>query len=705
MLYSSKRFYGNGLTERILVVCEKPTAARRIAQALDDDGVPEGFSERGVTYYVARRGKQDLIVVSALGHLFSVAQKGGKWTYPVFDYEWVPSYVADKKMARTRRFVEVIEKLSLGVGGYVSACDYDMEGSLIGYMILLHVCGEEGVAEAGRMRYSTLTDLDVNRAWEEMSGSLDFPLVEAGRIRHEVDWLFGINLTRALTLSVKNATGFYKVLSIGRVQGPTLNFIKEREVEIQTFVPVPFWVVKVETLLGRKKYVLEHMEQRVNSESEAEKIVEECVGKEGDLKELKTERTTLPPLPPFNLGDLQREAYHKFRYSPRTTLQAAERLYLGALISYPRTSSQRIPPSIDIKGILRGLREQKIYADFASKLLKRSPLSPRQGKKDDPAHPAIHPTGKRPGKLEKVDSRVYDMICRRFMASLGDPAKKEATKATVDIQGHVFFLKGSRLVEGGWTEVYGPYLKDKWVVLPPLEIGQKIRVRNVGAPRRLTRPPPRFNPGSLLWLMEREGIGTKATRSDIIYTMFRRGYVESREIVITDLGLTVVESLEGIVPEILSVEMTQRLEADIMGIRIGKTSGEAVVQEAIEILEPILSELKENEASIGAEIDGALLRATRKSKILGPCPICGTGELRVITSKQSGKRFVGCTNYFKGSCDASYPLPQKGKIQATNIKCSLCGAPRIRVLRRRRRPWDLCVNIDCPRKRKEDSNG
>jgi DNA topoisomerase-1 len=187
--------------------------------------------------------------------------------------------------------------------------------------------------------------------------------------------------------------------------------------------------------------------------------------------------------------------------------------------------------------------------------------------------------------------------------------------------------------------------------------------------------------------------------------MFRRGYVESREIVITDLGLTVVESLEGIVPEILSVEMTQRLEADIMGIRIGKTSGEAVVQEAIEILEPILSEFKENEASIGAEIDGALLRATRKSKILGPCPICGTGELRVITSKQSGKRFVGCTNYFKGSCDASYPLPQKGKIQATNIKCSLCGAPRIRVLRRRRRPWDLCVNIDCPRKRKEDSNG
>jgi DNA topoisomerase-1 len=693
------------LTERVLVVCEKPTAARRIAQALDDDGAPEGFSERGVPYFIARRGKLDLIIVSALGHLFSVAQKGGKWTYPIYDYEWVPSHAADEKMARTKRFLDVIEKLSLGVGGYVSACDYDMEGSLIGYMILLHVCGEESVARAGRMRYSTLTDRDINLAWEEMSGSLDFPLVEAGRTRHEVDWLFGINLTRALTLSVKNATGFYKVLSVGRVQGPTLNFIKEREVEIQTFVPVPFWIVKAETRLGRKKYVLEHEEQRVHSESQAEKSIEECVDKEGDLTELKTESTELPPLPPFNLGDLQREAYYKLRYSPRTTLQAAERLYLGALISYPRTSSQRLPPSIDLKGILRGLREQEDYAGFASRLLEKSPLKPRQGKKDDPAHPAIHPTGKKPGKLEKVDSKIYDLVCRRFLVSFENPAIRETTKAKVDVQGHVFYLKGSRLLEGGWTEAYGPYFKDKWVALPPLEIGQQIPVRNVEAPRRLTRPPPRFNPGSLLGLMESEGIGTKATRSDIIDTMFRRGYVEGKNISVTDLGLTVVESLEGIVPEILSVEMTRRLEADIEGIRTGETSGAAVVQEAIGILGPALSMFKKNEASIGAEINGALHRETRKANILGPCPVCGTGEIRVITSKQSGKRFAGCTNYFQGSCDASYPLPQKGKIQATGVKCSACGAPKIRVLRRGKRPWGLCINIDCPGKRKEVSHG
>ena len=690
------------MTERVLVVCEKPTAARRIAQALDDGGAPESFSERGVPYHVARRGEFDLVVVSALGHLFSVAQKGGKWTYPVFDYEWVPSHVADKRMGRTRRFVEVIGGLSPGVGGFVSACDYDMEGSLIGYMVLRHVCGGESVAGARRMRYSTLTDRDLNRAWDEMSDSLDFPLVEAGRTRHEVDWLFGINLTRALTLAVKNATGFYRVLSVGRVQGPTLHFVKEREVEIQTFVPTPFWVVKAEVRLGRRKFVLEHVDSRILSDSRAAKIVAGCEGKEGDLKELETARTEIPPLPPFSLGDLQREAYYKLRYAPRTTLRAAERLYLGALISYPRTSSQRLPPSIDLRRILEGLREQKGYADFASRLLGKSSLRPRQGKKEDPAHPAIYPTGKNPGRLEKVDARVYDLICRRFMASLEDSAVRESTKATVDVNGHVFYLRGSRLVEEGWTDVYGPFFRDKGVVLPALKIGRKIPIRKVEAPRNLTKPPSRLNPGSLLALMEREGIGTKATRSDIIDTMFKRGYVDGKEIGVTDLGLTVVEALDRIVPEILSVEMTRKLEEDIEEIRMGETKAEAVVEEAIRVLRPALSEFKLNEKSIGTSINEALLRASRKGVTLGACPVCETGEIRIISSKQTGKRFAGCTNYFQGSCDASYPLPQKGKIQATGRKCSVCGAPRIRVLRRRRRPWDLCINIDCPSKRKED---
>jgi len=693
------------LTERILVICEKPTAARRIAQALDDDRAPEGYEERGVLYFIARRGNKDLVVVSAMGHLFTIAQDGGKWTYPVFDYRWVPAHEADKRLSRTRNFIEVIRKLSMGVGGYVSACDYDMEGSLIAYTILLHVCGEGSLEKARRMRFSTLTEQDLVKAWEEMPETLDFPMIDAGRARHEVDWLFGINLTRALTLSVKNTTGYYKTLSIGRVQGPTLNFIKQREVEIRTFVPSPFWVVKAEIRLGRKKYPMEYEKPRLYNLSEAEAVEKACKGKEGTIASVKSERKEQWPYPPFSLGDLQRESYYRFRYSPRTTLQAAERLYLNALISYPRTSSQRLPPSIDLRQILEGLRKIEEYSEHAEALLSKPRLRPRQGKKDDPAHPAIHPTGRPPGRLNRVDGRIYDLICRRFMAALGDPAVRENTVADIDVGGHLFRLKGSQLVERGWTAFYAPYFKEKGVVLPALKIDQKIPLTRVEAEPRHTEPPARFNPTSLLKLMEDEGIGTKATRAEIIDTLRRREYAEGQPIEMTDLGLTIVETLERIVPEILSVEMTHGLERDLDEIQTGGLTADAVVDGAVEILKPILSEFKENEGVIGVEINEALKSQALKESTLGPCPVCDTGEIRLVRNRKTGKRFAGCSNFLNGTCDVSYPLPQRGKILATGEGCLHCGAPVVKVLRRRRRPWRLCINIDCPGKKKEGRDG
>jgi DNA topoisomerase-1 len=689
------------LTERILVLCEKPTAAKRIAQALDDDRAPEGYTDRGVPYFIARRGGKDLLVVSALGHLFTIAQNGGKWTYPVFSFKWVPAHDVDRKDSKIRNFIDVIRKLSTGVGGYVSACDYDMEGSLIAYSILLHVCGEESLEKARRMRYSTLTERDLVKAWEDMPEILDFPMIEAGRARHEVDWLFGINLTRALTLSVKNATGFYKTLSIGRVQGPTLDFIKQREVEIRTFVPTPFWVVRAETLIGRKKYPLEYEKARLQTLEEAEAVERACKGKEGVISSMDSERKEQWPYPPFSLGDLQREAYYRFRYSPRTTLQAAERLYLNALISYPRTSSQRLPPSIDLRQILEGLRKIKEYSEHAEALLSKPRLRPRQGKKDDPAHPAIHPTGRPPGRLGRIDERTYDLISRRFMATLADPAVRGNTVAHIDVGGRLFLLKGSRLVERGWTAFYAPYFKEKGVVLPALKIDQKIPLTRVEAERRHTEPPARFNPTSLLKLMEDEGVGTKATRAEIIDTLRRRGYAEGQPIEMTDLGLTIAETLERIVPEILSVEMTQGLERDLDAIQTGGLTANAVVDEGVEILKPILSEFKEHEGVIGVEINEALKSQAVKESTLGSCPVCDTGEIRAVRNRKTGKRFAGCSNFLNGTCDVSYPLPQRGKILATGEVCPHCGAPVVKVLRRRRRPWRLCVNLDCPSKDRE----
>jgi len=687
------------LTRRILVICEKPTAAKRIAHAIDDVGGPEGHRERGVPYFVARRGGVELIVVSALGHLFTVAQKGGGWTYPVFDLKWVPAFEADKSAARTRGFIKVIERLSKGVDGYVSACDYDMEGSLIAYTILLHICGEESLTQARRMRYSTLTDRDLIRAWETMPPALDFPLIEAGQARHEVDWLFGINLSRALTLSVKHATGFYRTLSSGRVQGPTLNFISEREVEVRTFIPIPFWVIEAETEIDGNRYPMEYERPRIETEAEAQEIEAACRGREGVITSIRTRRRSQPPPYPFSLGDLQREAYRLFRYSPRTTLRAAERLYLDALISYPRTSSQRLPPSIDLAEVLRGLRRRHAYANLAERLLSKPSLRPRQGKKDDPAHPAIYPTGNLPGKLNKVQSRVYDLICRRFMATLGDPAIRQNMNADVDVNGHLFRLKGSRILELGWMLFYKPYVKEKEVVLPALREGQVLPILRLDAVRRYTKPPPRFNSGSLLKLMEDEEIGTKATRTDIIDTLFKRGYAEGTPIRITDLGFAIVETLSRYCPDILSVEMTRRLEGDLERVQTGDAPSEAVVHEAIEALKPILREFKAKERLIGVEINEALREEHLRANVLGPCSVCKTGEIRLIRNRQTGKRFAGCSNYFNGSCSASFPLPQKGKIQATGRSCSKCGAPIIKVIRRGRRPWELCINFECTTKR------
>jgi DNA topoisomerase-1 len=211
----------------------------------------------------------------------------------------------------------------------------------------------------------------------------------------------------------------------------------------------------------------------------------------------------------------------------------------------------------------------------------------------------------------------------------------------------------------------------------------------------MTRPQTRFNAGSLLKLMEDYAIGTKATRTDIIDTLYKREYIQGKDIKITELGLTIIEALEEIVPEILSVDLTKQLEKNIALIQTGEIDANKVVEEALEILRPILEKFKDKEASIGKMIYHSLHRK-KECSTLGRCPSCKTGELKVLNNKKTGKRFVGCTNYFEGKCNQSYPLPQQGYIKPTANICPNCGAPIIRILRENRKPWTLCINVECP---------
>ncbi len=606
------------LPERILVVTEKPSSAKRIAEALADNE-PEVGRLSEVTYYVAHRGDLELVVASALGHLYSIVQTGRGWTYPVYEMMWVPVHRAVKGRGRARAHIEAFTRLAQGASSYVSACDYDNEGSLIAYNVLRYAVGDHALSRSSRMLYSTLTREDLNKSWENRLMTLDYAVIAAGKARHETDWLYGINLSRALTLAVRRASGSHRTLSIGRVQGPTLGFVKQREDEINCFVPVPYWRVHVETVIGGEAYPLEYEKPRIERESHAKELASACRGRAGVIREVKEETERRMPPPPFNLGDLQREAYRVHRMSPASTLAAAEKLYLGAYISYPRTSSQRLPQSIELRDILGKLKDVPDYAPSAEELLRKKNLRPRQGRKDDPAHPAIHPTGARPRRLGDQERRVYDLVVRRFIACLGTPAVVDKVEAEVDVNGHVFYLRGSVTRRRGWLEYY-PYMKDKDQSLPALSTGMTIPVTRLHTNRSYTKPPPRFNASSLLQRMEQESIGTKATRTAIMDTLSKRGYIAGSSMRITALGYSIAETLEVYCPGIMSVEMTRGLEEKLERIQIGGDDAEHVVGGAKIDLGPILARFKANETPIGEAISGNLSEATRGENYLGLCP-------------------------------------------------------------------------------------
>lgn len=691
---------GAPMEKYTLIITEKPDAAKRIAQALDSQGKPKKLKENGVPYFVAHRNRK-LVVVPALGHLYTIVHERGKRNYyPVFNFRWAPRHLAERGAKGIRNWVETFSKLSHDADEFVSACDYDIEGSLIGYCILKYACGNKETS-AKRMKFSTLMKTELEKAYEEPLPHLDFALIEAGRTRHEVDWLYGINLSRALTLAARRWSGRYSTLSTGRVQGPALQFLATREKAIRSFVPTPYWEINAEAEILNSVIEAEYERKRIETRAEADAVVRACAGKTGEVMKVYVRKVHQKPPIPFDVGTLQREAYSLFGYTPRRTLGIAQHLYLDALISYPRTSSQKLPPIIGYRKILNSLKRQSGYKRLASKLLKKEELKPREGAKQDPAHPAIYPTGKLPEKpLAAPEKRVWDLIVRRFMAVFGEEALKESLKVRLEVNNNTFFLRGRRILKEGWMEFYKPYVRAEEVLLPPIKEGDKVRLRRVIREDKFTYPQSRYNPSSLLKKMEELGIGTKATRADIIQTLYNRGYVKDERIVVTELGFDVIEILGKYAPMVTSAKLTQELEGKMEQIQNNRMKRENVLAEVVERLKPQLEQFKENEEPIGEALTKATKRAQTQERIVGKCPNCGTGKLMIIYSRKTRKRFIGCTNYFKGICKTSFPLPQRGTVKPTGNNCKACGWPQVLVWIRGRRPWRLCFNPDCPLKEK-----
>jgi DNA topoisomerase-1 len=685
------------LEKYTLIITEKPDAANRIAMALDAEGKPKKTVSSGVPYYQAYRDGR-IVVVPALGHLYTITSKQKGRRYPVFDYKWVPLYLAERGASRIRVWLKVIAQLAKDAEGFVDACDFDIEGSIIGYTILKYACGgKEAVAK--RMKYSTLTKEELQKSYANLQQTLDFALVEAGLTRHEVDWLYGINLSRALTQAAQNCSGQYATLSTGRVQGPTLRFLDAREKTINCFVPTPYWTLTAKISVNDTVLEVEY-EKTLENKAQATAIRDACKTKEGQIEAVDVKEFLQNPPVPFDLGALQSEAYRIFKYTPMHTSNILQHLYLSALISYPRTSSQKLPPSIGYKTVLKKLGKAQAYAKHTADLLSKPTLKPNEGKKYDSAHPAIYPTGNLPEKpLDSAERNIFDLVVKRFLAVFGEPALRQIITVTVSINGNFFRLNATRTLKEGWLRFYSPYVQLKDDSMLSLAEGQKVTVKKVTLGDHLTKPPARYNPRTLLLKMEKEEIGTKATRAATIQTLYDRKYLSGTDsLFVSDLGFEVIEVLSKYCPAVVSSEMTRTLEGRMEAIQQGKETKQNVLQNATETLKLVTSELKEKEAQIGAQLSQPIQKSRLEERTVGACPKCSDGKLVILRSKKTGKRFVGCTNYFLGKCTAAYPLPQTGAVKPLRSACKSCASPIVAVYLRGRRPWKLCLNPSCPSK-------
>jgi len=666
-----------------LIIAEKPNVAKRIAESL---GSAKGHKKSRASYYFIE--DKDIFISSAVGHLFSLRQARPMDQYPFFDIKWTSPGTFDEKMKYIDQYIAVLRDLSEDVDEVINACDYDLEGAVIGYNAIVHGCKCDP-KKASRMKFSTLTKDELIDSYENREKHLNFPMIDAGLTRHMLDWYWGMNTSKALSSSVRRKSGKYVTLSAGRVQTPTLFFINEREKKIESFIPTPYWVLNI--FFKKDGFdVKASYPKRITEKSVADKTYGEIKGNDGKVSKVDRKKKTLKAPIPFDLGLLQSEAWNNFKFLPKRTQEVAQTLYEAGYISYPRTSSQKLPKSLGLKKIVESLKANPRYSSGADEVL-RTPLKPVQGKKDDPAHPAIYPTGVLAEKLSKDQEKLYDLIVNRFLSVFMPSAVMETIKASIDVAGHLFVADGKRTIEKGWMMFYGKYSNSKDMFLPEMAAGEDIMIDKHENLKKMTKPPARYNPASAIKEMEALGIGTKATRANIIDTLYKRDYINGREIAITPIGKTLVTTLEKYCKEIVSVELTNHFEKEMEMILTSEKTKDQVLSDAKKQLRETFTNFKKIEDKIGKELLAAI--SDSQNKNLGECPECG-GELKVVVSKATNKRFIGCSNYPK--CKTSYPLPQKGSVSFSEDRCPECGSP---MLKNRRKT--ICINMGCETKKKK----
>ena len=678
-----------------LIISEKPSSAQKIAEALADTKLIKK-KNKNTSYYELTHGKIKIIVTSAVGHLYGLVEaKKQAWYYPIFDIKWQASYLTSPKLAYVKDYIDTIALLAKKAEQITVACDFDVEGEVIGLNVVRFACQRK---DANRMKFSTLTKPDLVEAYEQKNRHLDWGQANAGETRHKLDWFYGINLSRALTASVK-AAGSFKVMSAGRVQGPALKLLVERERQIRDFKPEPFWEILLQGEFKNQLLEGAHHRGRITNKKDADQIMSKVKGQKlAVVANVKASIRSQAPPTPFDLTSLQSEAYAQFKFTPKQTLDIAQSLYLAGLTSYPRTSSQKLDPKLGFEKILKQLSKQSTYGSLCAELLKLKELKPNNGQKTDPAHPAIYPTGLVPGNLRLQDKKIYDLIVKRFLATFAKPAVRETMEISLDVNQELFTAKGTRTIEENWHRFYKPYVRLEELTLPEMKQGDQVRIKKLEQVDKETQPPSRYNQSSIIKELEKRNLGTKATRADILDRLFKRGYIEGVQIKVTQFGEETTAILEKYAPTILDQQLTAEFEEDMDKIREGKEKPDKVLERAQKSLIKLLENFQKKEAQIGKELLGSVRATQDEQNYIGACHLCKKGKLMIRFGKFG--RFVACDSY--PACKTIFKIPS-GLVKRTDKLCPHDNYPIVEVAVKGaavkgKRLRSYCLKADCATK-------
>ncbi len=670
-----------------LIISEKANTAKKISQFLAEGPVKDG-KHRSVPHHTFQWKGEECVSVGLKGHVLNPE-------YPEEYSNWQkvePSALIDaeiRKAVSEKGVAEAIRALSKKADRVVIATDFDREGELIGVeaLSLAFEANPDLVDHVERSRFSALTKQEVNRAFDELV-EVSRELAAAGEARQDIDLIWGATLTRWVSRATKRYGSSF--LSVGRVQSPTLVLIAERERERRAFVPEPYWELEA-YLENGEPFTVRHATDRFTDET-AVRAAHGNLTDTARVIEVKEKSATRQPPTPFNTTTFLSAAAN-LGISPSRAARLAEDLYTNGYVSYPRTDNTVYPVSLDMRETLGYLKRVEGVGEYAGKLLEKDKLSPTRGKKQTTDHPPIYPTAYASKKALRDDQwKIYQLIVRRFLATLSDSAKTLRTTLRFESGGEPLTTGGTVVTYEGWLGVY-PYSRRADEEIPQLSEGEEVKVKGSEVLAKETQPPGRYGQGRLITVMEDLGLGTKATRPGIIQNLYDRGYVHDDPLIPTETGIAVVQALKDYASEIASHEMTAELEKSMDEISEGKVGKDAVVDESRDVLRKVYEHLESAETEFADIVWGGI----REDSVLGPCKKCGK-NLSIRKAKKSGKRFAGCEGY--PECDQTYSLPPRGEIVALGTLCEGCGSPEIKVLGGRR-PWITCIDMSCPKKQAE----